>query len=76
MYLGMTAFLTVMLSVFLIVAWSVIGNIAWHYRQGRTGRMTPEGRSGEDAKWRLPVWKAVPMGLVTAWLIVHFFIRP
>jgi len=76
MYLGMTAFLTIMLSVFFIVAWSVIGNIAWHHRQGRPGRMTPGGRSREDVNWRLPVWKAVPMGLVTAWIIVHFVIQP
>ena len=74
----MTVFLALMLSVLLILAWSILGNIIWYYRESREHRnpgnnavlgSKPPGR-------KLPLHRAVPLALVLAWLIVHFVIRP
>ncbi len=78
MYLGMIAFLTVMLSVLFIVAWPILGNVVRHYRKGRE-RRDSAGRAPADddfIKWTLPIWKAVPPALAAAWLIVHFVVKP
>ena len=78
MYAAMTAFLTVMLSVFLIVAWSILGKVFGHYRNSREVRGNLRFKEpGESVSgWRLPLYKAVPVALALAWLIVHFVIRP
>lgn len=77
MYLVMIAFLAVMLSVLFIVAWSALGNVIWHYRQSRE-IMIPGDNSEmslEPARGKLPLWKAVPLALAVAWLIVHFIVQ-
>ena len=66
-----------MLSVFFIVAWSILGNIAGQYRKSRELRI-PEGNrkiGQETSPWKLPLWKAVPLALAAAWLVVHFVIQ-
>jgi hypothetical protein len=77
MYLFMLAFLTVMLTVFFIVAWSVLVNVAQQYR-GSRGRLFDEDEPGiakNAVIRRLPLWKALPLALATAWIIVHFIVR-
>ena len=74
MYLSMIAFLTIMLSVFLIVACSVLVNVVAQFRQSRENQGF--GINSEPASWRLPLFKAVPLAMLIAWLIVHFIITP
>lgn len=77
MYLAMIASLTVMLSVLFIVAWSALGNAAWHYRQSREIRIPEESSEMNPGtvRWKLPLWKAVPLALAAAWLVVHFIVQ-
>lgn len=77
MYLFMLAFLTVMLTVFFIVAWSVLVNVAQQYRRSR-GRLVDVDAPGITRAAvirKLPLWKALPPALVAAWIIVHFIVQ-
>ncbi len=74
MYLSMIAFLTMMLSVFLIVACSALGNVVLQFRQSREKRSP--GVNSEPVSWRLPLFKAVPLAVLIAWMIVHFIVTP
>lgn len=77
MYLFMFAFLTVMLTVFFIVAWSVLVNVVQQYRRSR-GRLVDVDAPGitkEPVIRKLPLWKALPLALAVAWIIVHFIVR-
>lgn len=77
MYLLMIAFLTTMLSVLLIVSCSVMGNVVLQYKQSREKRISGNGEENPlPAPWRLPLFKAVPLALVLAWLVVHFIVNP
>lgn len=67
------ALLTVMLAVLFILAWSILGNVFWHYKKSRAGGNLGERVSGGG---KLSVWKALPPALFTAWLIVHFLVNP
>ena len=76
MYLLMIAFLTVMLAVFFMVAWPVVGNVTWQYRKSRENRVPGDegGLSFDQAGWKLPLWKSVLLALAAAWLVVHFIV--
>jgi len=78
MYLAMTGFLTLMLAVFYIVAWAVLGKVEWQIREGRAGCGNESGETGRQdlLRRRLPLWKALSLALVSAWLIVHFIVKP
>ena len=67
-----------MLAVLYIIAWSVLGKIEYLYREGR---LHERGEAGEIQSQdllhrKLPLWKALSLGLVTAGLIVYFIVRP
>ncbi len=77
MYLFMVAFLTAMLAVFFIVAWSVLVNVVQQYRWSRR-TAADEDDSGiikGPVIRKLPLWKALPLALASAWIIVHFIVQ-
>ena len=75
MYLLMIAFLTTMLSVLLIVSCSVVGNVVLQYKQSRE-KPIPGNKNPLPAPWRLSLFKAVPLAVILAWLVVHFIVKP
>jgi hypothetical protein len=77
MYLLMIAFLTTMLSVLLIVSCSVVGNVILQYKQSKEKRIPGNSEDNSlPAPWRLPLFKAVPLAVALAWLVVHFIVKP
>ena len=75
-YVSLVLFLTVVLTVFSIVAYSVGLGIRDNYRRYYQKAELQWTEPGQKRSPRLNFWWFVATALTTAWLVVEFIIKP
>jgi hypothetical protein len=77
MYLGMVAFLTLLLSVFYAVAYSVFLGIYENYlRYYQKAELQWTGTASRFPRKRIRISLLIPFAFLSAWIIVQFVIMP
>lgn len=76
-YVTSIAFFTLLLGVFLAVAYSVLMGIYDNYRRYyQKADLQWTGPDSRFEKKRTPLFKLIALAFLLAWLIVHFLVAP
>lgn len=76
-YFGSVAFFTLLLGVFLAVAYSVLKGIQENYRRYyQKADLQWTGSRGSSDRKRPPFFRLFCLAFLLAWLVVHFLIWP
>ena len=77
LYFGSIGFFTLLLSVFLAVAYSVLLGVRENYlRYYQKSELQWTGTGRSITRKRIPLFRVILFSFLLAWLIVHFIIMP
>ena len=77
LYFGSIGFFTLLLGVFLAVAYSVLLGVRENYlRYYQKSELQWTGTGRSITQKRIPLFKVILSSFLLAWLIVHFIIMP